>query len=375
MEDEEVFRALDADDAYEVVRELGRGAGGVTQLVRRAGDGGGGDREGALLVRKYIPAEVANRDVWERVREIDDACLPRVREVYELPDRLAVVCDYVAGTTVRERVRGSGPMSVGEAADVAAEVCAAAGLLHARGLVHRDISPGNVVLADDGVHLLDLGIARERTEGASRDTTRLGTWGYAAPEQFGFAQTDARSDVYSIGRLLGFMLCGVEASDDSFDAAVGELGEAERRVIGRACAFEPSARYQSADELAAALRGLCEGGGSKAGRTRARRGAWRRVVCGLLAVFGALSTLLFVWVAFRLWTRPERPTDPYSALLGIDLVVFIDVALVWLPTRFLLRPEDDATTGRTLLARQGLVLLFCLMAFAVLAVAATVEVG
>ena len=365
MEDDEVYRALDADDAYVVVRELGAAAGSETQLVRRAAEG-----EGALLVRKYIPSELANRTVWERLREIDDVRLPRVRDIYELPDRLAVVCDYVEGTTVRERVRSGGALGVGEAADIAIGVCAAAGLLHARDVVHRDISPGNVVLFDDGVRLIDLGIARGRSEGATHDTTRLGTWGYAAPEQFGFAQTDARSDVYSIGRLLGFMLCGVEASDDGFEAAVSEIDEPARRVIERACAFEPSARYQSTDELAAALGGLRDGRAT--GAPRPPRGAWRRVVCGVLAVFGALSTLLFVAVAIGLWMRPERPTDPYSALLGIDLTVFVDVALVWLPLRFLLRPEDDETTVRDLLIRQAQVLLVCLAVFAVLAVAAAV---
>ncbi len=145
---------------------------------------------------------------------------------------------------------------------MAAEVCEAAEALHVRNIVHRDISPANVIVAADGAHLIDLGIARLRVEGVSKDTSKLGTWGFASPEQFGFAQTDARSDVYSIGRLLGYMLTGVRPDEEAYEKALDDQAKvppAYRAVIDHACAFEPSGRYQSARELSAALQAAAKG--------------------------------------------------------------------------------------------------------------------
>ena len=185
-----------------------------------------------------------------------------MQATYELPDTFVVVCDYVPGPTLEQLVGSSGPLDPHRACEVALDVCEAAGELHAHGIVHRDISPGNVIVAADGAHLIDLGIARLVVEGASHDTTALGTWGFASPEQYGFAQTDARSDVYSIGRLLGYMVTGLTPGSDDYEAALadGERIPANvRAAVSHACAFEPSARYQTAGELSGALRALLRG--------------------------------------------------------------------------------------------------------------------
>jgi len=86
----------------------------------------------------------------------------------------------------------------------------------------------------------------------------LGTYGFASPEQFGFAQTDARSDVYSLGRLLGYMLTGVYPDDKRYGQLLADphvVPSQLKSVIDRACSFEPSARIQSADELRRAILG------------------------------------------------------------------------------------------------------------------------
>ena len=251
LTDEQVMHAMGIDDAYHVERVLASGAGGTTELVTLDGSG--------PFVRKRIPSKLARRGVWGTLAECDCARLPRVEASYEMPDEFVVVCDYVPGQNLEQLVAARDRLPEGEAREIVAQLCDAASALHAHGIIHRDISPRNVVVAADGAHLIDLGIARFRSAGATHDTTQLGTPGFASPEQHGFAQTDARSDVYSLGRVLGYLLTGV--LPDVPEAAEYErtlrdpsvvMPEA-RAIVERASAMEPSARYQSAEELAAAL--------------------------------------------------------------------------------------------------------------------------
>lgn len=250
LNDEQVMHAMSVDDAYTVERVLADRADGVTELVTIEGAG--------PFVRRRIPSTLARRGVWAALAECSCARLPQVQATYEMPDAFVVVYDFVPGKTVEQLVDARGRLPQDEAVRLAREVCEAASALHAHCVVHRDISPGNVIVAADGAHLIDLGISRMVVEGASKDTTQLGTWGFAAPEQYGFAQTDARSDVWSIGRLLGYLLCGVRPDDEKFEQLIADPGVVApwlHAVIERACAFEPSARYQSAAALAAALEG------------------------------------------------------------------------------------------------------------------------
>ena len=255
MNDDQVLHALHFDDSYEVKSVLADGPGGLTELVF-LGDVG-------PFVRKKMSEKMASRGVWSALSECECRRLPQVVATYELPDYFVVVYDYVPGETLESLVAQRGRLSVDAACGFALDVCEAAEALHSRNIVHRDITPANIIVAADGAHLMDLGIARFRVEGASKDTEKLGTFGFASPEQFGFAQTDARSDVYSIGRLLGYMLTGVRPDDEGYEAALGDQAKvpsAYRAVVDRASAFEPSSRYQSAAELAEALRVAAAGG-------------------------------------------------------------------------------------------------------------------
>ena len=248
MDDAQTLRSMVRDDSYRVVKVLADGPSGKTELVTFDGEG--------PLVRKHIPSALANASAWAAAMEIDEPLLPRIESLYRMPDELVVVYEYVPGTPLDELVRQSGHLGAVHATSIVRDVCRAVSALHARGVVHRDITPGNVIVADDGAHLVDLGIARQRAEGRRRDTTTLGTWGFAAPEQFGFAQTDARSDVYSLGCLLGHLLTGAQPGTDAYESALEDRGLVSQNleeVVRRATAFEPSARYQSAKELSDAL--------------------------------------------------------------------------------------------------------------------------
>lgn len=251
MNDNQLMHAMSLDDTYRVEQVLARGEGGVTELVTIDGAG--------PFVRKKIRQELARRNVWSTLTECSSPRLPRVEATYEPPEHFVVVYDYVPGRTLSKVIETDGPLTLEEATSLGIELCEAAEELHRHGIVHRDISPNNIVVAANGAHLIDLGIARMRVEGASKDTTSLGTWGFASPEQYGFAQTDARSDVYSIGRVLGFALTGVRPDDEAYEQILKKnLDNAPASLvhaITRAFSFEPSARFQSAAEMAGALSG------------------------------------------------------------------------------------------------------------------------
>ena len=248
------MHAMGIDDAYSVERTLAEGRTGVTERVTIEGSG--------PFVRKKIPSALANRGVWAALSECRCPRLPQVGATYEMPDRFVVVYDYIPGDTLDHALASCGRLGPAEAVQVVRDVCEAASDLHVHAIVHCDITPSNIILAADGAHLIDLGIARMTGQKHASNAAPLGTWGFAAPEQYGFAPVDGRTDVYALARLLGFLLCGISPDDESFEAALADesvVPAALRDVAVRGAAFEPSARYQSAGELARAAQAALEG--------------------------------------------------------------------------------------------------------------------
>lgn len=250
MDDTQTMHAMGIDDAYHVEQVLARGPRGVTELVTIDGVG--------PFVRKKIPTVLAQRGVWSALGGSTCPRLPRVEATYELPDCVAVVLDYVPGPTLEQVVAERGRLQQNEAVNLAQQICEAVQELHRLGILHRDLTPANIIVADDGAHIIDLGIARPLTDTANRnrDTTALGTYGFASPEQYGFAPTDVRSDIYSLGRILGFMLTGVYPDDTRYTPLLSDdlhVTPRLRAIVERATAFEPSARYQNVTQFAQAL--------------------------------------------------------------------------------------------------------------------------
>lgn len=352
-EDEQLMAALEKDEAYRVERVLASNEAGSTEVVSRQGAGHVGE---GPLVRKRIKRNVANDEVFSRLSSVCGAHLPRVVETYDLPDQLVIVREYVYGSSLATCVANAGRMGQTAVARVVADVCDAIAILHEQGIVHRDVSPKNVILSPRGAILIDLGIARAYVEGAQRDTTRLGTWGFASPEQYGFAQTDGRSDVYSVGCLLGYMLTGLTPDAEGYAAALADPGIVRpelRRIVEKACSFEPSERYQSATALRdavlqavpeAAVRNDVKTSGAKSGkrekipRTLARPGQlvaafseakpWMQVLTVALVVLGAFVGILFGSAAVYA-TNAMAGDHPVESLLVIfGVTVYLVLLLV-----------------------------------------------
>ena len=168
--------------------------------------------------------------------------LPRIYEVRQEGERCVVLEEYLSGSTVAQ-VLENGVYTEDGVRRVMAAVCDGVGFLHQHGYIHRDIKPENVMVCDDGrVVLLDFDIAREYKPKARKDTCIIGTAGYAAPEQFGVAQTDARSDLYAIGVMMNVMLTGQHPTRQ---AAAGKLAP----IIEKCTRLDPNKRFADVWDL------------------------------------------------------------------------------------------------------------------------------
>lgn len=284
--------ALERDACYRVDRVLKSGGATATELVFFVGANGS---ERGPYLRKRFAADAGLGRAYQRIWEAQRAgrrfaYLPRIEECYTTGDELVVVSEYVQGETLAEVVYRCDP-SVALAADVFPRLCDAVSELHGAfdpPIIHRDLKPSNVILSQNALTLIDFGIARTYDAGADSGTHRFGTRAYAPPEQFGFGQTDVRSDVYALGMLLYYLL-----TERTPDAAARRQGwraagvpEPLRRVVERAAAFDPADRYASAGELKASfLRGLGELGGAPGASPLAGDGSGRpgRAGCGAVS--------------------------------------------------------------------------------------------
>lgn len=255
------MHAMTIDDAYHVENVLAEGPAGVTERVSIDGTG--------PFVRKKIPKELANRRVWAALADCTCSRLPQVALSYEMPNHFIVVYDFVPGDTLEQVMALCERLSQADAVALVREISEAAADLHAHGIVHCDIAPANIVVAADGAHLIDFGIAQalggDTVQDSKTHPAPLGTWGFAAPEQYGFAQVDKRTDVYALARLLGYLLTGVLPDDSSYERALADtelVSPALCEVIERGSAFEPSARYQTASAFAQAVQQAFTSAGS-----------------------------------------------------------------------------------------------------------------
>lgn len=219
------------------------------------------------FIRKYINMETGLGRVYETLYDAQQAgyrfrFLPRIYECYHLRNQLVVVMEFIQGETLQEVVYRNDP-SPELACDVFPRVCAAVEELHEGfnpPIIHRDLKPANIIMGWDRLTLIDFGIARVYRPGLMVDTSHFGTREYAPPEQFGYGQTDVRSDVYALGMLLYYCLteenAGVEARQAQFVDA--RIPEAFRVVIEKATAFDPQARYESVRALRQAFEQVVE---------------------------------------------------------------------------------------------------------------------
>ena len=270
---------------------VGRGGMGAVYRARQLDL----DRDVALKV--ISPERVEDPDARERlVREARAAAAvehPNVLPVHAAGvdlDRAYVVMRYVAGDDLRTLVRLEGPLAPARAVALAAQVAEALDAIHAAGYVHRDVKPANVLVDRRGhAYLADFGLARAAaaTSGLTGSGRWVGTADFAAPEQIRGDAVDARSDVYALGGVLYYLLCGTAPfagrppdatlwaqltepppMPSAHDPALAPFDA----VLARALAKDPAGRQPSAGDLGRAA--IAAAGGAPAAPERSvARGA------------------------------------------------------------------------------------------------------
>ncbi len=222
-------------EEFDVRRLLKQSPRGSVSLIRHKATG----------KRFILRRTVGSAEVYCKLLHYSCCFLPQIMEVAAGQDEVLVLEEYIEGDTLDYLLQG-GAMSVEETRAIVTQVCQALWVLHTIGAVHRDVKPENIILRGQEAVLVDFDAARIHKPDLSADTEVLGTVGFAAPEQFGLSQSDARADIYSVGVLINVMLTGRHPSKQMADGRFG-------RIVERCTRVNPQKRYKNVQRLMAAL--------------------------------------------------------------------------------------------------------------------------
>jgi len=260
---------------YEIVGRLGGGGMGLVYAARDT-------RLGRRVALKFLPPqwshdESAKERFMREARAASATDHPNICSIHDIgttdDGQLFIVMAHYEGETLKKRIE-RGPLDVDAAIDIAAQTAEGLAKAHAQGITHRDVKPSNLMLTDDGVKILDFGLAKiaESQIKLTVEGSTVGTIGYMSPEQVRGDEADARSDVWALGAVLYEMLAGRGPFRGGYPEAIGhaikhdtpaplrtsrpEISEALEQVVFRALHKDPAVRFQTAREMARALRRL-----------------------------------------------------------------------------------------------------------------------
>jgi serine/threonine protein kinase len=253
---------------YKILALIGRGGMGAVYRAQRLADATIWALKEMRSQQDVPPEEVAeNRRLFEQEAELLERLrhpnLPIVADRFLYQGRPTLVMEFVPGQTLEDRIRETNaPLLEQQVLGYGIQVARVLHYLHSQTppIIYRDLKPSNIMLTPYGVlKLIDFGVARTHKRGKSKDTVAMGSAGYAPPEQYGKGQTDARSDVYALGATLLHLLTNMPpiplqtpapASIQKLNPSVDDQTE---KVLIRAMALDPKARFQSAAEFEQAL--------------------------------------------------------------------------------------------------------------------------
>ena len=308
---------------YVVDRVIGRGGMATVYLCRDT-------RDESLVAVKVLRKELGSAIIVERflreiafASELDHPRIPKVLSSGVIGELPYYAMTYVEGESLKKKLEREKQLQLDDAIRIACEVISPTAYAHSRGIVHRDIKPDNILIAADGVYVLDFGIARAIVEsGVDRLTSTgigVGTPAYMSPEQaLGDRNLDARSDVYSLGCVLYEMIAGIPpfvgptsqaiisrrfaASPPPLSEVRDSVPEEIEDAVQRALARSPADRWPTAAAFGKALE-ACSTDTPTGALRRARASSRRR---SLQRIAVAAAILVIIAAGIVAWTRGLR---------------------------------------------------------------------
>lgn len=204
-------------------------------------------RNSELCVKKTL--DIYSRDVYEQLASVRIEGVPAVKECVADDGKLIVVEEYVQGRSLKQVLDEQGLLNEEQAYEIAVQLVDILVRLHQleSAIVHRDIKPSNIIIEKNGhVNLIDFNAARHVNADKNEDTRMLGTVYFAAPEQFGFGQSDERTDIYGLGATINYIMTG-----DKPGAGIAECRFSD--ILKKCLMVDAKDRYQSAEELRGVL--------------------------------------------------------------------------------------------------------------------------
>ncbi|MCX8130723.1 MAG: serine/threonine-protein kinase [Clostridia bacterium] len=243
------------DGKYKIIDTLGKGGMSTVYLAENI-------KLGTLWAVKEI-SKVSGSKVDFHVepnilKKLNHPALPRIFDIVEDDEFVYIIVDYIEGNSLDKELDRFGCIAEETVLVWAKQLCEVLVYLHGfrpNPIIYRDMKPSNIILCSDGsVKLIDFGIAREYKEDSEYDTVYIGTRGYAAPEQFGYGQTNVTTDIYSLGITLLHIVTGhnpeyMSGGIESAESYSGKLSYKMERIISRCIKHDPEERYQSVKEV------------------------------------------------------------------------------------------------------------------------------
>jgi serine/threonine protein kinase len=304
---------------YEVVGEVGQGGFSVVYAAKDTKQKHKKVAIKQINLRAMKPRQVIdatdtyNREVklLSRLKHVN---LPRVYDHFTDADHWYLVMDFIEGETLEDYVLKAreGHLPVKEVLKIGNQLCIVLNYLHMQipPVIFRDVKPSNIMRTPKGrLYLIDFGIARHFTPGQNKDTGPLGSPGYAAPEQYGTAQTTAQADIYSLGATLEALLSGHDPLDPS-PSPVQPLPKKLRQLLDNM--LDPEARKRpSAMEVRSHLAEIKLG----------HKGKALSFVWGLL--IGSMPYSLIALMLFSMASLPELNTIAVVNTVFISLYILL----------------------------------------------------
>ncbi len=250
-------------DEYEIINEI---SSGIWRIRLKSYD------------RICILKKIDNPHIYKKLKSLDIKGIPVIYDVFEKNSESYVIEEYINGSDLSDIIASEGAMDKKDVEHIITNLCSILYSLHKNNIIHRDIKPSNIILtSENAVYLIDFGIARSTDESKPKDTRHLGTEFYASPEQYGFAQTDGKSDIYSLGKLMIVLLSGRENAEN-ID------GLPFKRIIEKCIEVDPSKRFANVLKLRKAF------------------SAKYRIIAFTLAA-------VFIFALITIYANTDRPSD------------------------------------------------------------------